>query len=181
MEKSAIKERYTKMKGIIWGAGVTIMVLIAAGLFVALTGLVSMRADTPPSRIEAILAGHAMDANVGRSAPKVPNLVAADEASLLAGAQLYREHCALCHGDPAHPKSPLADAFNPPAPQFVSDKPDMPENQNFYIIAHGIRWTGMPSWKGVLSEQQTWQVVTFLSHMDSLPSRAKEVFAQTAP
>lgn len=44
----------------------------------------------------------------------------------------------------------------------------MPENQNFYIIRHGIRLSGMPAWKPVLSEQQMWQVTTFLSHMDNL-------------
>ena len=44
----------------------------------------------------------------------------------------------------------------------------MPENQNFYIIQHGIRLSGMPTWKGALSAQETWQVTTFLSHMDKL-------------
>jgi mono/diheme cytochrome c family protein len=58
---------------------------------------------------------------------------------------------------------------------------DMPENQNFYIIQHGVRWTAMPGWKNVLSEQQTWQVVTLLSHMHDLPAAAKQVFAEAGP
>jgi hypothetical protein len=41
---------------------------------------------------------------------------------------------------------------------------DMPENQNFYILQHGIRWTAMPGWKEVLSEKQIWQ-----RNVDSLP------------
>ena len=44
----------------------------------------------------------------------------------------------------------------------------MPENQNFYIIQHGIRLSGMPAWKGTFSEQEIWQVTTFLSHMDKM-------------
>ena len=58
---------------------------------------------------------------------------------------------------------------------------DMPENQNFYILEHGIRWTAMPGWKNVLTVQQLWQTVTFLSHMHELPSSAKQVFTETAP
>ena len=131
--------------------------------------------------MEATLATRAMDANVARSAPKLANPLTADEANLVAGARLYSAQCTLCHGDPAHPKSPLADSLNPPAPQFTDDMPDMPENHNFYILQHGIRWTAMPGWKNVLSEQQTWQLVTLLSHLHDLPPAAKQVFAEAGP
>ncbi len=43
----------------------------------------------------------------------------------------------------------------------------MADNQTFYIIQHGIRWSGMPAWSKTLSENQTWQLVTFLSHLKS--------------
>lgn len=168
------------MKGFIFGI-VTMILILALGLLFALTGFVSMRADNPPSKMEATLAGHAMDASVARAAPKVANPVTAEEANLVAGARLYRDHCTLCHGDPVHPKSLLADSLNPPAPQFMNDMADMPENQNFYILEHGIRWTAMPGWKNVLTDQQIWQLVTFLSHMHDLPPAAKQVFAETAP
>jgi mono/diheme cytochrome c family protein len=62
----------------------------------------------------------------------------------------------------------------------MDDMADMPENQNFYILEHGIRWTAMPGFKNVLTVQQIWQTVTFLSHMNDLPSAAKEVFTETA-
>jgi mono/diheme cytochrome c family protein len=167
------------MKGFIFGI-MTMILILALGLLFALMGFVSMRADNPPSKLETTVAGHAMDASVARAAPKLANPVTADEVSLAAGARLYRDHCTLCHGDPAHPKSPLADSLNPPAPQFMNDMADMPENQNFYIVQHGIRWTAMPGWKNVLSERQIWQTVTFLSHMHELPPAAKHVFAETA-
>lgn len=166
------------MKGFILGI-VTMILILALGLLFALKGFVSMRADKPPSKIEATLAGHAMDASIARAAPKATNPVIADEANLVVGARLYREYCTLCHGDPAHPKSLLADSLNPPPPQFTNDMADMPENQNFYILQHGIRWTAMPGWKSVLTEQQIWQLVTFLSHMQELPPAAKQVFTET--
>ena len=168
------------MKGFIFGI-VTMLLILALGLLFALLGFVGMRADNPPSKMETTLATHAMDASVARAAPKLTNPVAADETNLVAGARLYSEHCTLCHGDPAHPKSPLADSLNPPAPQFMNDMADMPENQNFYILQHGIRLTAMPGWKNVLSEQQIWQLVAFLSHMHDLPPTAKQVFTETAP
>jgi thiosulfate dehydrogenase len=148
------------MKGFIGGIVAMILVLVL-GLVFALMGFVNMRADNPPSRMESTLAGLAMDASVARAAPKLTNPVAADELNLVAGARLYRDHCARCHGDLAHPKSPLADSLNPPAPQSMDEIAGMPENQSFYILAHGIRWTAMPGWKRVFTVQQIWQTVTF--------------------
>jgi mono/diheme cytochrome c family protein len=168
------------MKGFLFGI-LTMILILAVALIFALLGFVSMRADKPPSSLEAAIAGHAVDASVARGASKISNPVNADEANLVAGARLYREHCTLCHGDPVHPKAPLNDSLNPPAPQFMDDKADMPENQNFFILQHGIRWTAMPGWKNVLTDQQLWQLVTFLSHMSDLPPTAKEVFTGSAP
>jgi mono/diheme cytochrome c family protein len=171
------------MKGFIFGI-ITLVLILALGLVFVEMGFVNMRADNPPSNLETTLAGHAMDASVARAAPKLVNPIAADETNLLAGARLYRDHCMLCHGDPVNPKSPLADAFNPRAPQFMNnmaEMPDMPENQNFFILQHGIRWTAMPGWKNILSDQQLWQLVTFLSHMHDLSPAAKQLFAEPAP
>jgi thiosulfate dehydrogenase len=167
------------MKGFLFGI-LTMIFILGVVLIFALLGFVNMGADNPPSRLETAIAGRVSDASVARAASKIANPVAADETNLVAGARLYREHCTLCHGDPAHPKAPLSDALNPPAPQFMNDKADMPEHQNLFILQHGIRWTAMPGWKNVLSDQQLWQLVTLLSHMSDLPPAAKQVFNEQA-
>ena len=56
----------------------------------------------------------------------------------------------------------------------------MPENQNFFIIQHGVRLSGMPAWNTILSEQQIWQVTTFLSHMDKLPAQVSDEWKTAA-
>jgi mono/diheme cytochrome c family protein len=56
----------------------------------------------------------------------------------------------------------------------MEDAPDMPEKQNLYIVQHGIRLSGMPAWKQALSDQQIWEVTTFLSHMDKLSPEVSE-------
>lgn len=168
------------MKGFILGIIVTIVVIVAVGLFVLETGRVNMRADVPPSSLETRIAAPAMDASVERHAPKIKNPVQPTEQNLTDGAEIYSFKCAQCHGDPAEPKSRLAETLYPPPPQFFGDdRPDMPEYQNYYVTLHGIRNTGMPGWKNALTDEQAWKVVTFLSHIDNLPPKAKAVFALT--
>lgn len=148
-----------------------------AGLVVALLGIflwvrlgfVNPRADVPENVLEKYVAMPSLDAAVDRRAPEVRNPLQVTDANLIAGMKTYETNCASCHGDTRRPDSMLPDALYPRAPLFVKDAPDMPENQNFYIIDHGVRLSGMPAWKKVLNEQQIWQVTTFLSHMDKLP------------
>ncbi len=142
--------------------------LITGFLYVRF-GLLNPRADIPVDRLESRIAMPALDAAIDRRAPELHNPVTATDANLTAGMQMYQKHCSNCHGDPAHQQASLAEALYPRPPQFMADVPDMAENQNFYILLHGIRYSAMPAWKQTYSEQQIWQITTFLSHMHKLP------------
>jgi mono/diheme cytochrome c family protein len=49
------------------------------------------------------------------------------------------------------------------APQFTRHGvDDDPDGETYWKIEHGIRFTGMPSFKGALSEEQIWQIAYFL-------------------
>jgi thiosulfate dehydrogenase len=164
------------MRNFILGVVVTLIVLIAGAWFVLERGYIDFSANQQPSSMESRLAMSAVDASTDRRAAVQQNPVAPTDENLAAGAKLYFDHCGGCHGVPSNPDSELAKSFNPPAPGFFTDAPDMPENQNFYIVQHGIRWTAMPSWAKTLTDQQTWQVVTFLANIQKLPPAAQAVF-----
>jgi thiosulfate dehydrogenase len=156
---------------------IVILVAISAAAYVYLEqGFVSIRADAGPSPLDRWL-GSAMDASAERHAPNVANPAPDNEATLAAAAKVYASRCGECHGTPAERESPLGRAFNPPAPQFFSDDPpDMKENENFYIIKHGVRMTAMPAWNDLLSDEQIWQTVTLLKHINnkSVPAAVEQ-------
>lgn len=164
------------MRGFIVGVILTLLIIGVAGFLLIKKGYLSFNADQEPSFLESKLAMSAMDASTDRHAPDVKNPVPASEENLVAGAKLYIDHCAGCHGVPSNPDSQFGRSFYPVVPPFFKDAPDMPENQNFYIIQHGVRWTAMPSWKKTLSEAEMWQIVTFLSNIEKLPPAAMKEF-----
>jgi mono/diheme cytochrome c family protein len=149
---------------------VSAVIVVALGIYCYVRfGFVDPRADSTVSDLEEKIAMPSLDASVARRAADIRNPVDANEANLIAGMKIYQTDCAGCHGDVNQPHGMLAQALYPRAPQFVEDPPDMRENQNFYIIEHGIRLSGMPAWRQSLTEQQMWEVTTFLSHMHELP------------
>ena len=169
------------MRNFLYGIIFTIVVFFIGAIWIAKGGYTNMRADEPPSYIERKLTMSAVDASTDRHAPEVKNPVSPTEENLVAGAQLYVNHCAGCHGIPSNKESQFSKSFYPPAPGFFADAPDMPENQNYYIIQHGIRWSGMPAWSQTLSDGQVWQLVTLLSNMDKLPPAALKAFEPPPP
>lgn len=158
----------------------TIVIIFVGGFLLLKKGYMSMAADVEPLPFEKSLAMGAVDASTERHAVERKNPNSPSEENLVAGAQLYLNHCAGCHGVPSNPDAPFGRSFYPPVPAFFKDAPDMPENQNFYIIAHGVRWTGMPGWNKTLTEAQIWQVVTFLTNIEKLPPAASKVFEPPA-
>jgi mono/diheme cytochrome c family protein len=171
------------MRGFIAGIIVAILIIFVGGYLYLKQGYFDFAADQQPSPTEKHLAMAAVDASTDRHASDQKNPLQPAEENLVGGAILYRDHCAGCHGTPSNPDSQFARSFNPPVPQFFKEGSDMADNQAFYIIQHGIRWTGMPAWSKTLSDNQIWQTVTFLSAVQKLPPAALKVLEpiQAAP
>lgn len=168
------------MRKFIAGFAVGIVFVLLAGFCYVRFGFFDPRADMAVGSLESKIAMPSLDAAIDRRAPESQNPVQPTEDNLTAGIKVYQANCASCHGDVGHPHGALAEALYPRAPQFVEDAPDMPENQNYYIISHGIRLSGMPAWKQVLGELEMWQVTTLLSHMDKLPPQVSDAWKAMA-
>jgi thiosulfate dehydrogenase len=91
--------------------------------------------------------------------------------NLVAGAAVYNQHCAFCHGQPGKP-SRLATHMYPPVPQLwarhgaVVGVSDDPVGETFWKVKNGIRLTGMPAYADMLSQEQMWQVSLLLQSAD---------------
>jgi thiosulfate dehydrogenase len=112
----------------------------------------------------------------------------ADETNLVAGAQIYRDQCAACHGYHGKPSS-FGQYMFPHAPQLwekhkngVVGVSDDPPGETFWRVENGIRLTGMPAYKKVLSDTQMWQVTVLLANADKpLPPAALDILTGVQP
>ena len=169
------------MSGFLTGFVVAILVALIGGYLVLRSGFIPANADAQPGQLETWAANTSLDATLAREAPTIPNPVALTDENLIAGVDLYAQHCAICHGTAKGEASasPVAQGEYPPPPQLATDGvEDDPEGVSFWKISHGIRWTGMPSWKASLTERQIWTLALFLRHMDKLSPAAEQAWQQ---
>jgi thiosulfate dehydrogenase len=150
------------------------IVLPVIGFLYLRFGYVPVAVNGPVIPFEELLAGTAVQARIAREAPTKAAFPASEE-NLVAGAKIYREQCVECHGQPGGTPSAISKGMYPPPPQFFERKVmgNDPVGQNYWIVANGIRLTGMPGYRQSLTEQQLWQVSQFLSNRDNLPASAK--------
>ena len=162
------------IKGVILGLVLAIIVAVGAGYFVITGGMLPANADGQPGAFESWAADASLQATLKREAPKVANPIAATPENFDSGLRLYAQNCAICHGGGQgsdSTASPIAKGEYPAPPQLAGDGvEDDPEGWTFWKIKHGIRLTGMPSWKNALDDKQIWTLTLFLKHMDKLPA-----------
>src|SRR4029077_6950153 len=132
--------------------------------------------EMPFERKMAKLALHAYLGKVPHPNPPVP----ADETNLLAGAKVYKEQCAVCHGLPGEPHNAIGNGMFPKPPLLVRGVGGTDDEtwQPSAKVAGGIRMTGMPGFKDRLSDTQMWQVSVLLKNADKIPASVK---AELAP
>lgn len=146
------------------------------------SGSAPVATSAQPMPFEKRMASAALHAVIAREMPKtVP--IQGDEANFTAGARIYRENCAVCHGLPSQPPSAIAKGMFPKPPMLLEGKgvTDDPAGETYWKVANGIRLTGMPAFKGPLAETQIWQVSVLLAQADKVPAPVKQLLAAPLP
>jgi thiosulfate dehydrogenase len=151
-------------------------------------GKVPVAVADPPLPMERLITSVPLNARIDREVVKT-SPIQADENNLVAGAHVYREQCAACHGFHSKPSSFGSHMFSD-APQLwekhrnndtvgVSDDPP---GETYWKVANGIRLTGMPAYRHVLTETQMWQVSLLLANADKpLPPGAVTILHGETP
>ena len=168
------------MKHFVFGVVGTLVAIACSVFLVSHFGVYPIGADNPPSALERRLAGRALNAYADRHKPTGDNPIAPTPDNLTDGAKEYEEHCAVCHGGGKAKISPLAEKFNPAAPQLINKIPHDPDAWLFWVTKHGVRMTGMPTWDGVLSDDDMWKIVAFIKHSDKLPAEVESAWRRMA-
>lgn len=128
-------------------------------------GLVSCKA-TPPGKLESGIANfskhHVLVGGKSQNNP-LPN----NAETLADGKEAFSHYCVVCHGnDGQNTGVPFVDHISPPIPSLASPQvQSYTDGQLKWVLDNGIRPSGMPGSKGVLSDDELWSIVVYLRHL----------------
>jgi mono/diheme cytochrome c family protein len=154
------------------GAALAVVALAVLGLlatvvFVKATGL-SARAE--PGPVETAVARRLRAMAVPGEYANLTNPVLMNEESIRNGMAHFADHCAQCHANDGA-GSEMGKTMFPPTPDLkASATQSLGDGELFYIIEHGVRFTGMPAFGTgtVEGEESSWHLVSFIRHLPRL-------------
>ena len=78
------------------------------------------------------------------------------------GAELFKTNCQACHGPQGQGDGPAGQALDPRPKNLAELQTSVGDDFLFWRIREGKPGTSMVAWKGILTDEQIWQTVSFI-------------------
>ncbi|MBT5110767.1 MAG: c-type cytochrome [Rhodospirillaceae bacterium] len=103
------------------------------------------------------------------------------------GEAVYQKRCLQCHGAEGDGLGPAAERLNPPPRDFTlglykikssAFDADLPNDEDlFRMVRDGMPGTAMPGWGDMLSDQDMWDVITYIKSFAELEGKPEKQVA----
>jgi len=161
--------------------GGALLVVIGAASLVIYAGIYNIAADTPHTQPVFWLLETVRERSIAARATGVvvPNDLA-DPKRVAAGAGQYAEMCSSCHLAPGMKRTEISRGLYPRAPELRRGSRLTPAEE-FWVVKHGIKMTGMPAWGVTHNDELLWDVVAFLRKIPELTPDQYQTLVKGAP
>ena len=167
-EKESSRDGRNSVKRAAWTIAAFLAVIAFAGLLTVIGGLVPIKASSGHWPITAALLNFTMRRSVIMHSLTIESPPLEDRALILKGAGHYQLGCSPCHGSPVLRQPVVAQAMTPYPPELSKEIPKWRPRELFYIVKHGVKFTGMPAWPAQQRDDEVWAMVAFLGALPKL-------------
>ena len=160
---------------------VALLVLIGAAAVGIYAGLYNIAADVPHTQPVYWLLETMRDRSIAARAREV--VVPADlndPTRISKGAGQYADMCSGCHLAPGMKRTEISQGLYPRAPE-LRRKTTLTPAEQFWVVKHGIKMTGMPAWGVTHDDDLLWDVVAFVRKLPELTPEQYKTLVKNAP
>lgn len=161
--------------------GGALLAVIGGGALGLYGGLYNVAADVPHTQPVFWLLETVRDRSIAVRAAGVvvpPDLT--DPGRIASGAGQYAEMCSGCHLAPGMKRTEISRGLYPRAPQLRRGSRPTPA-EDFWVVKHGVKMTGMPAWGVTHNDEILWDVVAFLRKLPDLTADQYQTLVKSAP
>jgi mono/diheme cytochrome c family protein len=154
---------------VLLGVLLTLVAFAAGGaIYASRSGLT---AKATPPHIEAAVARAARHLAIPAADRAMRSPVTPTRDILTDAMAHFADHCAVCHAADGSGETETGRGLYPPAPDMrMQETQSLSDGELFYIIEHGVRFTGMPGWStGTDSGRDaSWKLVAVIRHLPAM-------------
>jgi cytochrome c553 len=161
--------------------GAVLMAVGIGGLMVAASGVIPMKASAGHWAITEALLQFSKRQSISMHALGIAVPPLEDRSLVLRGAAHYDLGCRPCHGTPRDGRPRVALAMLPQPPELPPRIAVWSPSELFYIVKHGLKFTGMPAWPSQQRDDEVWAMVAFLQRLPQLEEAEYLALARAEP
>lgn len=152
------------IRGGLAGALAILLLVLAVGVAVAYTGAYDMAASSGHTAGMRWFLDTTMRTSVGRRADEQPPA----RADAAAGAAEYKAMCEHCHGGPGVEPAAWSRGMLPQPPHLTDAARDWEPAEIFWIMRHGVKYTGMPAFGEGHDDETLWNIAAFVEDLPAM-------------
>lgn len=161
--------------------GSAILAVIGTASLVVYLGAYDIAADTPHSQPVFWFMTTVRERSIAARAADVVVPTGLDDPKRIAsGAAEYDEMCSGCHLAPGMKRTEISRGLYPRAPELRRGS-DLTPAEEFWVVKHGIKMTGMAAWGVTHDDELLWDVVAFLRKLPELTTDQYQALVKSAP
>ena len=157
-----------------------LLVLVGAAAVAIYAGLYNIAADVPHPQPIYWLYETVRDRSVAARARDIVPTDLDDANRISTGAGLYAEMCSGCHLAPGMKRTEISRGLYPRAPE-LRRQTDLTPAEQFWIVKHGVKMSGMPAWGVTHDDELLWDVVAFVRQLPELTPEQYETSGEERP
>ncbi len=158
----------------------TLVGLAAVGMLFAWSGLFNIAASSGHWPITDWFLHWTMRNSVRTYAAVTSPDDPADRTGMVSAAGHFANACAVCHGAPGVKPAPVMQGATPPAPNLAVNAKEWSDKQLFWILQHGVKYTGMPAWPVQDRPDEVRRMVAFVRRLPGMTAAQYEALVGEA-
>jgi cytochrome c553 len=146
-------------------AKIVLAALVAAAAFAAIfvwSGLYNVAASRDHLQVTTWLLERVREQSIATQAMGIEAPPLDDDGMVRLGAAHYEAGCVPCHNRPGNEINPIAAGMLPPPPKLTIALEERKPEAIYWIVKHGLKYTGMPPWPDQTRDDEVWAVTAFL-------------------
>lgn len=155
-----------------------VVVMIVLGVLFIYSGIYDIAATSGHLPMTRWLLTVGMERSVEQHADgiEVPPLSAGSQ--VLRGLRHFEAFCLPCHGAPGISRTQIGEGETPIPPELSDAVPKWNAAELYWIVKHGIKYTGMPGFGPSHREDELWAIVAFLLRLPGLTAAEYEAMTK---
>jgi cytochrome c553 len=158
----------------------TALALLLFAIVSVYSGVFSFAADDPHWGLTQRLIETARNRSIVNHAKdvSVPTNIT-DEKFIASGASEFAEMCTGCHLAPGMKDTEMRAGLYPQPPNLTEPAARRSPAEQFWIVKHGLKMTGMPAWGVTHDDERIWSMVAFVQKLPQLTPAAYQELIET--